>query len=57
MSILVIQFCPKSVDKVYFLVYNKGPKNFGFCVVHSVSKILVMVYITIHFEALKFELI
>ncbi|CAD8145565.1 unnamed protein product [Paramecium pentaurelia] len=48
-SILIVQFCPGSVDKV--------PKNFGFCIVHSASKILLMVYLTIHFESIKFELI
>ncbi|CAD8075838.1 unnamed protein product [Paramecium sonneborni] len=48
-SILIVQFCPESV--------NKLPKNFGFFIIHSASKILLMVYITIHFESLKFELI
>ncbi|CAD8146474.1 unnamed protein product [Paramecium octaurelia] len=48
-SILIVQFCPGSVDKV--------PKNFGLCIVHSASKILLMVYLTLHFEAIKFELI
>ncbi|CAD8064895.1 unnamed protein product [Paramecium sonneborni] len=48
-SILIVQFCPATFDKV--------PRNFGFCIVHSASKILLMVYLTLHFESIKFELI